>query len=154
VALSPGTNPYQCDYSTVSGTASTAAGRLFIPNPNTGSFDSIGQYRSPWELGVNLAVTYDLSPKVKLNLTAANIYHNCFGGSKTAWTTLYAPDKNTCIYNQNPFYVSNYYNGTSMFDTAANGVAPQKFAQQPYGPQEGTVGSIPMNLYFSVDIKL
>ena len=102
---------------------------------------------------MNLAVTYDVSPKVKLNLTAANLYHTCFGGSKGPWTTLYSPGRNVCGYTPNPLYVSNFYNGTSMFDTAANGVAPQAFQQQPYSPTVGGI-SIPINLYFSVDITL
>jgi hypothetical protein len=152
-ALSPSVDPNQCDYSTVAGTASTAAGSLYIPNPVTGTFNTPGTYRDPWELGMNLAISYDVSPKVKLNLTAANIYHTCFGGTKAAWTTLNPPGKNVCFYGANGAFTSNYYNGTSQFDTAANGVAPQVWQQQPYNPGAGGV-SIPMNLYFSVDIKL
>src|SRR6185312_9056696 len=70
-ALSPSTNPFQCDFSTWSGSNSIAAGNLYIPNPATGQFNTPGQYRDPWELGANLAITYDVSPKVKFNLTAA-----------------------------------------------------------------------------------
>jgi hypothetical protein len=154
VALSPGTNPNQCDWTTVgTNTLSQAAGRLYVPNPATGRFNTPGQYRNPWEFGANLAITYDVSPKVQANLTVANIYHTCFGGTKAAWTTLYPPGKNVCGYGANGLYTSNFYQGTSQFDTAANGIAPQPWQQQPYNPGFGGV-SIPVNLYFSVNIKL
>jgi hypothetical protein len=155
VTLSPNTNPYSCDWVNSTGLTSNVApnGRLWIPNPATGNFNTPGQYRDPWELGANLAITYDISPKVKANLTIANLYHTCFGGSTAPWTALYPPGKNVCFYGANGAYVSNVYEGTSMFDTAANGLAPQPWQQQPYNPGSGGV-SIPMNLYFSVDIKL
>ena len=152
-AVSPGTDPNACNILQDGTSYSTAAGKLFIPNPVTGSFNTPGQYRNPWELGANLAVTYDVSPKVKANLTVANLWHTCFGGSKGPWTTLYSPSSNVCGYVANPLYVSNFYNGTSMFDTAANGISPQPFQQQPYAPTVGGA-SIPMNVYFSLDIKL
>jgi len=153
VALSPNTNPFQCDFSTWAGSSSIAAGNLYIPNPATGTFNTPGQYRNPWELGVNMAISYDVSPKVQLNLTIANLYHNCFGGSTAPWTTNYPPGKNVCAYGANGLYTSNFYNGTSQFDTAANGSTPQPWQQQPYNPGVGGV-SIPTNLYFSVNIKL
>ena len=85
-------------------------------------------------------------------LTIANAWHTCFGGTKAAWTTLPA-GQGVCLYYPNPLYVSNFYNGTSMFDTAANGVSPAAFQQQPYAPFYGGT-SIPVNLYFSVNVKL
>ena len=41
----------------------------------------------------------------------------------------------TCGYITNPYYVSNFYNGTSANDRAANGVALNPAFAQPYIPR-------------------
>jgi hypothetical protein len=161
-AASPNTNPNQCNYLTLqTGNASPipVAGQLFIPNPQTGMFAKPGQFQNPWIGLLNLQLRYDVSPKVTALVTLANLWHTCFGGSKEPWTTgAYAAGANVCGYAQNPLYVSNFYNGTSPTDTAANGVAAQKWLQQSYLPFfAGSVGSglpIPFNAYLQLQIKL
>ncbi|HLI96761.1 MAG TPA: TonB-dependent receptor [Candidatus Baltobacteraceae bacterium] len=159
---SPNTNPNQCNYlSLQTGNASPipVAGQLFIPDPQTGSFAKPGQFQNPWIGMLNLQLRYDVSPKVTALVTLANLWHTCFGGSKEPWTTgAYAPGANVCGYAQNPLYVSNFYNGTSPTDTAANGIAAQKWLQQSYLPFfAGSVGSglpVPFNAYLQLQIRL
>jgi hypothetical protein len=156
-AVSPSTNPQQCDYLSTAGTVSTAAGQLFIPNPQTGSFATIGAFRNPWLLTGNVALSYDISPRVSAQLTLANVFHTCFGGTKAAWTNAFAPGPNICGYLSNGLYTSNMYEGTSATDRAANGFQPYPFQLQSYSPTNGNdAGFIPspFNAYFQVQIKL
>lgn len=156
-SVSPNTNPLQCNYWTSAGSASTAAGNLYIPNPQTGSFAFPGEYRNPWLLVANIAASYELSPRVTAKLTVANLYHTCFGGSKEPWTSAYAPSSTFCSYGDNSFYTSNFYNGTSANDSAANGTTPYPWQNQSYVPGTGSdVGSIPspLNVYLQLSIKL
>ncbi len=157
LAVSPKTDPFQCDALTAAGTFSNAAGVLYIPNPQTGSFATIGAYRNPWLAVGNLALTYDLSPRISANVTLANLFHTCWGGTKAAWTTAYPPGTNVCGYGTNGAYVSNFYNGTSPFDTAANGFTPQQWQVQSYSPRTFTdAGSIPspFNVFVQLTVKM
>ncbi len=79
-------------------------------------------------------MSYDLTPSVKATLLLANLFNACFGGSQTPWTRQYPPNYYTCGYISNPYYVSNFYNGTSPNDRAANGVALNPAFAQPYIP--------------------
>ncbi|MFZ0635591.1 MAG: TonB-dependent receptor, partial [Candidatus Acidiferrales bacterium] len=76
-AVSPGTNPFQCDALSEAGTYSTAAAVLYTPNFQTGSFASPGQFRNPWVLVTNLQLSYDISPKLTATVTVADIAHTC-----------------------------------------------------------------------------
>ncbi len=165
-AVSPGTNPNQCNYlQTFAGNVSPnpVAGQLFIPNPQTGKFAIPGQYRNPWVALLNIQARYDISPKITLIGTFANVWHTCFGGDSEPWTKANPPGPNVCGYAPNVLYTSNFYNGTSATDVAANGVAAQKWQQNSYLPEQtiaggfGSPGSsipFPFNAYFQVQIKL
>jgi hypothetical protein len=160
-AVSPNTNPIQCDYlSSQSNNLSpnAAAGQLFIPNPQTGSFAKPGQFRDPNLALLNVQLSYDISPRVTAQLTLANLYHSCFGGSKEPWTSAYAPGQVICGYEPSSEYISNYYNGTSATDSAANGgFTPYKWEQQSYLPNYGSISSsvpIPFTAYFQLQVKL
>lgn len=152
----------QCDWQSLQGAGATATGLLYIPNPQTGTFDSIGQYHNPVLLTGNVALTYDASPKISLNLTLANVFHTCFGGSKEPWTTAYSPGTNICSYVPNGSYVSNFQRGAGManprsYDAAANGTMLFAWQQQSYAPLNGTnVGLVPppFNAYLTVNIKI
>ncbi len=156
----------QCAYTSVIGQGDTASGLLYIPNPETGSFDSVGQYHNPNIMVANIAFSYDLSPRITVNLTVANIFHDCFGGSKEPWTTAYPPSNNTCSYAPNPFYVSNYQFGAGFatpgnpasYSAAANGTNVQPWQLQPYTPSlGGTAAGVippPINAYLTFNIKL
>ena len=164
-ALSPGTDPHQCNYLSSNGLSASPFGILYIPNPQTGSFASLGQYHEPNYIGANLAISYDLSPKVTANLTLANVYRTCFGGTKAPWTSAYPVDRNNCGYavnapgNLTSGYVSNFYNGTSPNDSAANGATPMPFELQSYTPTRGTGSAalttpLPFSAYLSINFKI
>ncbi len=163
-SLSPGTDPFKCDALTATGTLSNAAGQLYIPNPQTGTFALPGQYREPWIMVGNLGLTYDVSPRISASVTLANLFHTCFGGTSAPWTTAYGPSPNTCAYlSAGPAttgeYVSNFYNGTSPNDVAANGVAPRPWQTQSYLPTQGfgsAAGTIPspFTAFFQLTVKI
>ncbi len=155
-------NPLTADYTSCKaaaiGASGTNPGHLYIPNPNTGTFDTFGQFRQPWQLNVGLQLSYQFSPRITGNVTIANLLNRCFGGSKTPWSTQYAPDSAICGYGYNKFYISNYYNGSSPGDTAANGVPLNPYFAQPFVPAYGDTNSynypLPLQLYFQLQIKL
>ncbi len=157
VLASPKTDPFACDALTAAGTFSNAAGQLFIPNPQTGTFAYPGAYRNPWLMVGNLAFTYDVTPRISANVTLANLFHTCWGGTKAPWTTAFSPGPNVCGYQANGFYMSNFYNGTSPFDAAANGFTPPSFETQSYSPRSfSDAGSIPspLNVFVQVTVKM
>ncbi len=49
----------------------------------------------------NLALSYDITPKITMNVTVANLFHTCFGGSKEPWTSAYPASSNVCGYTAN-----------------------------------------------------
>ena len=114
-------DPLRADYTSCN-FAATSSGNLYVPNPETGHFDAFGEFRQPWQLNLGVGVTYAVTPRASFNLTVANIYNRCFGGSNTAWTQSTPPSGVVCGYNANPFYINNFYNGASPNDVAANGV--------------------------------
>jgi hypothetical protein len=150
-------NPHTADY-TSCGLAATPAGSLYIPNPTTGKFDSFGEFTQPWQFNMGLQLHYDFSPRVSGNVTVANLVNACFGGSNTPWSRQYAPSSVVCGYSPNVFYISNFYNGTSPNDRAANGVPLNPYFQQPFIPSYGDVNSfnypLPINLYFQLQLKI
>jgi hypothetical protein len=150
-------NGQACDYTSLAGVgAAPQFGYLYIPNPQTGSFTNVGQYSEPNIAVANLQVSYDVSSKVTLNLTAADLFHTCFGGSKTPWSAAYGPSSTVCGYTPNGAYVSNIYNGSSPTDVAANGVTPQPWMLQSYAPKaNNTISSyFPFNLYLQAQVKI
>ncbi|HXM07122.1 MAG TPA: hypothetical protein VN936_06650, partial [Candidatus Acidoferrum sp.] len=152
-----GVNPHTPDY-TSCGLAATPAGSLYIPNPTTGKFDTFGQFTQPWQFNMGLQLHYDFSPRVSGNVTVANLVNACFGGSNEPWSRQYAPSSVVCGYSPNVFYISNFYNGTSPNDRAANGVPLNPYFQQPFIPSYGDVNSfnypLPINLYFQLQLKI
>jgi len=139
---------------------------LYIPNPQTGGFDTIGAYHDPNILVGNIAFTYEVSKKVSLNLTVANLFHTCFGGTKAAWTAAYPASSSVCGYFANGSYVSNYQLGAgyatpgnpASYSAAANGTSLYPWQLQPYAPSSaaGAAGSVPppINAYLTINIKL
>lgn len=128
--------------------ASSCSSVMAIPNPYTGSFDTIGQYVQPSLLTFNLQMTYEASQNATIELTASNLLYRCFGGSKVPWSA----GNLGCNYTQASPYVGNVYNP---------GDAIQQLAQSPYTPQinpivqSNTAGAaLPMQLYLDVKFKL
>ncbi len=153
----PGGNGKACNYLSQAGVGAT--GYLYIPNPQTLHFASLGSYVEPDLLTGNIQVSYDLSSKVRLSLTGANLFRSCFGGSAEPWTAAYPPSPNVCGYGTNGnAYVSNYYNGNSPTNRTANpggGTIPAQL--QSYGPSSGNGASftpLPFTLFVQAQIKL
>jgi hypothetical protein len=145
----PGTDPLYPNYTTCSG-ADTAYGYLYTPNPVTGNFDNIGAYQNPSVFTINAMVSYDITPRVKLNLTLADVFHTCFGGSKVPWSYTQG-----CYYTANSYYPSNFYNGAGPNDVAANGAVTPSAYSNPYYAA-GTFGNMPFpfNAYLTLSVKL
>lgn len=152
-----------CDYRTiVSAEAATvskyqAPGYLYIPNPQTGSFASLGQYTQPNIMIGNLQATYDVSPKIRLQLTGAGIFHACWGGTAEPWNSGsgFPAGGAYCGYFPNGFYTANAYNGTSPYDKHAN-PTPMSWETQSYLPKDNNTsgGYLPFNLFISGSIRL
>jgi hypothetical protein len=60
---------------------------MTIPDQYTGQFDSLGAFTQPNEFSMNLQLSYDVSPRITITGTLANIVNNCWGGTPEAWTT-------------------------------------------------------------------
>ncbi len=160
------TTPNQCDWTSINAAGATQTGLLYVPNWQTGQFDAPGTYHNPNLLLGNVALSYDVSPRISLNLTMSNIFHTCFGGTKAAWTSAYAPSSTVCGYGANGFQVSNFQRGagasnpssSAAFNSAANGgFTPQNWQFQSYVPTNGSfAGTIPppFNAYLTVTIKM
>ena len=163
-ATIPGGAPHhnlQADYTSCSLAATqngTYPGALFIPNPQTGVFDSFGAFRQPSQLNLSLQIGYQLSPRVKVNLLLANLVNACFGGSSEPWTKQFPPNNYTCGYADNSYYVSNFYNGYSPNDIKANGVPLNSAFSQSYTPAYADTNAItlpnPFNAYLQFNISL
>jgi hypothetical protein len=130
--------------------ATTCAGGLrAIPDPYTGKFDGIGDFTAPSQLLAHFLMSYDVTPKIALQLTAANLFSTCFGGTRAAWTGVGSP--HVCSYGgaagaANP--VGNFYNPGSLI---------QPRVQYPYLPQWGAYGpdaTFPFTIFLDASIKL
>jgi hypothetical protein len=137
----------------------TVPGNLYIPNPQTGTFDQFGQFRQPWQFNLGVQVSYDVTPRIQARALVANLVNACFGGSSTPWSAAFPPSGAICAYSSNIFYNgSHFYNGASPFDTAANGVPENPYFAQSFVPSFGDPFSsnypLALNLYFSVQVKL
>ncbi|MGA2760970.1 MAG: TonB-dependent receptor [Candidatus Cybelea sp.] len=151
----------QADYTTCGLAATqngTSPGELFIPNPQTGVFDSFGSFRQPSQLNLSLQMGYQITPRLKANVLLANLLNACFGGSSEPWTKQYPPNNYTCGYVSNYYYASNFYNGASPNDKTANGVPLNPAFQNSYIPAYADTNSLvlpnPFNAYFSLSLSL
>jgi hypothetical protein len=137
--------------------ATSCSGALMaIPDVYTNNhFDQIGGFVAPTQLLANLQMTYDVSPKVTLQLTMANLANACFGGTKTAWTAALANSR-TCSWTGtasafvvNP--VGNFYNPGTTINRAF------QYPYQPYAGvynPDGQTPNQPFSVYLDAQIKL
>jgi len=163
----PGRYPYGAPGGT--GYEAGACGTLFaIPNPFTHSFDPPGSFRNPSQLLGNLQISYEVSPKVTLTATFANLINRCFGGQVTPFT--YNTSSNICSY-------STLYSSGSLVPPAGNiydpctaapstpclagGTVPvpqyQRFPYEPaFGPVnvDGNSTRQPFAFYLTAHIKM
>ncbi|MGA8325214.1 MAG: TonB-dependent receptor [Candidatus Cybelea sp.] len=157
-----GGNPLSADYTSCAFALTsdgTTPGTLYIPNPQTGTFDNFGQFRQPWQFNLGMQMSYDFSPRVTGQFTVTNLLNECFGGSSEPWTKAYPPGYYTCGYTSNTFYNGgHFYNGKSPNDVAANGVPGIPYFAQSFAPSFSDPFSsnfpLAMNLYFSLQFKI
>ncbi|MBV8749311.1 MAG: TonB-dependent receptor [Candidatus Eremiobacteraeota bacterium] len=114
-----------------------------IPDPFTGKFHGLGQFVAPTMVQLHLQATYDVNKRVTLVGTFSNLYSNCFGGSKTWFTT-----KGACSYGLN-------YGQGGGINPIGNGYNPgdtlQPFLTVPYGAY---FTPNPFNMYLEARIKM
>lgn len=154
-------NPLDCDYTHYLGGGISPWGYLYVPNPQTGTYASYGQYTEPTIVVGNVQLAYDF-PKVRVTVTAASLWHTCFGGSSEPWATATPPGEYVCGYGANTLnYVGGLngagaYVGSSPTDKTANGVSPNAWELQSYLPGQGNGagGYLPFNLYIQAQIHL
>jgi hypothetical protein len=128
--------------------ASSCAGLVAIPNPQTGHFDGIGEFVQPNLIATNLSLTYDFTKRVSLNVIGANLFNRCFGGSKVPWSV----GNTGCAYLQAGTYVANVYNP---------GDAIQQYAAQSYQPNLGGAlqsvyagAPLPFELFVNLRVRM
>jgi hypothetical protein len=130
----------------------SCGGSLAVPDYETGVFDGQGAFTEPTQLLGNLQISYDLSKNTKLTLLASNLINTCFGGSKEPWTV---GGPGECGYSTDGYSptsgISDFYNGTSPSDTAANGTAPLPYNLHAY-QEEGFTQ--PFELFLSLSTKI
>jgi hypothetical protein len=135
---------------------------LYVPNPQTGSF-LFDNYQQPSSIVGNLQLSYDVSPRIKLMVLGANLFHECFGGTSAPWASANAPSYAVCGYGpaggslNSTLYPSNFYNGTSINDYKANGArTPWTQSYLPTGGNNGAIGASvqPINVYFNAQVRI
>jgi hypothetical protein len=128
-----------------------------IPDTYTGNFDGLGAFTQPNNIAMNMQLSYDVSPRIQLVGTLANIFNGCFGGTTAPWTTT---NGNVCGYNSGGFAgeilpVGNVYNPAGY-----HGSIVQSFVKYPYNPlfgpynQDGSSLRTPFQFYVTAKIKL
>ena len=155
-------NPLMADYTSCSHALTsdgTDPGTLYIPNPQTGKFDTFGEFRQPWQFNLGLQMTYDFTQRISGRFVVTNLVNQCFGGSNEPWTRAYPANGVICGYTSNTFYNGgHFYNGSSPNDAAANGVPENPYFAQSFVPSYGDAfsGNYPLalNLYFSLQVKI
>ncbi len=132
----------------------TCAANLSIPDPYTGQFDGIGAFREPAQLLGHLRIGYEVSPRVSISVTLANLLQTCFGGQQTKFT--YFWNNGVCVYG-------NLVGGPSTppVGNAYNpGANVQPFLRYPYEPYFGAYNDLssslnqPFNAYVTVKVKI
>ncbi|MDQ2662456.1 MAG: TonB-dependent receptor, partial [Candidatus Eremiobacteraeota bacterium] len=132
--------------------ATTCANVIPVPNFYTGKFDQLGAFVQPSQLLANLQMSYQVSPKLTLVGTFANVVNTCFGGTKAAWTR---NDHNVCSYG---------IVGAGSIPPVGNVFNPgstiQPFVQYPYLSNLGAVNvdgastKTPFNFFLEARIKI
>jgi hypothetical protein len=144
---SAGGAPYNAD-------SASCAATLTIPDPYTGQFDGLGAFREPAQLLGHLQIGYELSPRLSLSLTLANLLQTCFGGQQTKFT--YYWSNTTCLYSD--------LNGGPLSPPVGNAYNPganiQPFLKYPYEPYFGIYNdqtsslNEPFNAYLTLKVSI
>jgi len=145
------------DYQSCGSSEFTSGGSLAVPNPLTGKFDTMAQYREPWQFNLGLQFAYDFTPKIHGVLTLANVVNRCFGGSNTPWKSAYQPNNYDCGWIGNAGgYVGSipgegFFYGASPSATQNGTAGYPNWMNQPYSPVSG---ALPLQAYFQLQFRL
>jgi hypothetical protein len=122
--------------------ANTAITTIPIPDPYTHRFDALGAFIQPSSLQANLQVAYDITKRVTLVGTFANLYTSYFGGSKPGWQVNGAQSYNVQCLACGLAPIGNVYNpGTQI----------QPFVASPYIP---AYLGFPFSVYVEARLKI
>jgi hypothetical protein len=157
IAPSTSRNPftYTGGGSAYDGTSSCADG-LAIPDQFTNQFDPMGSFTEPSRLTLSTQLTYDVTPKLSVVATFANILDTCFGGSKEPWTQNVVGISNgnkVCNFDSGPLYslgvppTGNNYNP---------GTPSQPILAYPYQALFGdaAIPSTPFNAFIDFRLRI
>ncbi|MGZ3561504.1 MAG: TonB-dependent receptor domain-containing protein [Vulcanimicrobiaceae bacterium] len=133
---------------------SCISGLRAIPNPFTGVFDNIGSFVAPSQLLGGFQLTYDVTPKIQVRATVANVFVACIGGSVEPWTG--NGNHRTCGYTgtasafvSNP--VGNFYNpGATIQANTTYPYLPYYGVYNPNGPAPNG----PFNLFIDARFRI
>ncbi|MBV8638490.1 MAG: TonB-dependent receptor [Candidatus Eremiobacteraeota bacterium] len=149
----PGYDPSTCAANLVGAGADPASctGQIFTPNPYSGSFDNLGQYKQPWTFTLGLNLQYAFTPRITAQLGLVNLVNTC-GQRGYPWD-----NPNICTYGAL---------GTGLMASAgnfypnSNATTPPPQMLYPYGAfvnntNTGFVGvRQPVQLTGSLQIKI
>ncbi len=165
----PGINPASCSktLSAVPGAnggsrynSLSCGGLSAIPDIYTGVFDTPGAFIQPNLLAMNVQVKYDVSQRVSLVGTVANLFNTCWGGSVEPWT--YSSNHSVCGYNIGGFEGIVLPVGNAFNPPGYPGSTVQQFIKNPYNPMFGPFAQgnntaapkNPLNVYLAAQIRL
>ncbi len=145
--------------------STSCASVINIPNPYTGIFDGLNAYAQPDEFMMNLQLSYDVSPRIQLTGTLANIVNYCFGGSAAPWTF---NDGNICQYG--PPMILGGFDAVAPYTTPGSTANPPGHPgsivspglKYPYGPAPGPFLAsaanfsykTPLQFYLTANVRL
>ncbi len=124
---------------------------VFIPDKYTNGFDSLGQFKQPWRVSLNLNVSYDLSKNISADLLFTNIVDKC-GQRGYAWD-----NPNVCVYSNLPSGI--LYPAGNFFPNSSYAAPPAQL-QYPYSfwlnnNNTGFVGTtIPLQVTLDLHFKM
>lgn len=142
-ALNPVAPGASCSgsYTNASGTT-ISPGVIFLPDPYTHQFDSLGALRQPWQLTLNLQASYEVNEHATVTMTASNLFNQCFQRGY-AWD-----DSNICMYSNLP---------SNILAPAGNFLgAPPVQLKYPYGAwsNQNEVGYTAVKQPFQLTVNL
>jgi hypothetical protein len=124
---------------------------LFIPDPFSGKYDTLGQFKEPWRLSMSLGLSYDISQKMTARVSLVNIVDTC-GQRGYAWD-----NPNVCVYGALP---SGFMYPAGNFYPNSLQATPPPQMRFPYSfwlnnANTGFVGvRVPMQVTFDLEFKL
>jgi hypothetical protein len=135
------------------GSTCGSGGAIYVPDPYTGKFDSMGSLREPSQLVGNLQLSYDLNSRMTITVIGNNLYNQCFQRGY-AWD-----DPMACWYSSLPSNIM-APNGPGTQPGAFIAQSPPSQLLYPYGiwfnnTQVGiTSAKQPVQVTVQLDIKL